>query len=70
TLDKENGEISVKKQFSLYKVIEENGELYTADTFDLYQKTKDEELRKDILFFVNRFVNSEKFTEVQEIYDL
>lgn len=70
TLDKENGEITVKKQFSLYKVIEENGELYTADTFDLYQKTKDEELRKDILFFVNRFVNSGKFTEVQEIYDL
>ena len=70
TFEKVDGKVQVKKQFSLYKVMEHDDLLYTADTYDLYQENPDEELKKDILFFVNRFVNADKYSEVQEIYDL
>ncbi len=72
TLEKTDAGISVKKQFSLYKVMEVKvgEELHTDDTYDLYQESKDPALKEEILFFANRFRGEDVYTDVQEIYDL
>ena len=70
TLEKEDGRIVVQKEFGLWKVVEENGKLYAADTYDLYQESKDEKLKRDILYFANRFAGEKKYDSVQEIYKL
>lgn len=65
-----DGKVVVGKSFSLYKVVEGEDYLYTADTYDLYREAPSEKLREDILFFANRFAGKELYTEVQEVYTL
>ncbi len=70
TIEKQNGKVVAKKEFSLYKVIEEDGLLYAIDTFDLYNRTKSEKDREEILHFANRFAGENKYQEVSERYQL
>ncbi len=70
TLEKENGKVTAKKQFGLYKVVYEKDELYAADTYDLYKESGDEQLKQDVLFFANLFAGERLYDEVQEYYDL
>ena len=70
SISKRSGQVCVEKQFSLYKMMEGDGYLYAADTYDLYAQTKDERLKEDILYFANRFAGEQKYDKVQEFYGL
>ena len=70
TLTKKADKVIVEKQFSLYKVLEGDGYLHVADTYDLYNETKDEKLKEEILYFANRFAGEQKYDVVQELYEL
>lgn len=69
-LEKKDGKVSAKNKFSIYKMVDDGESLYAIDTFDLYKETQNEKLKKDIIYFANRFVGGQKFDCVQEIYDL
>ena len=50
--------IQMTAGFKILKTTMENSIAVTRDAYELFQETKDASLKKDILFFANRFVNS------------
>ena len=67
-LTKNDGKVSMRAGFKLLKVEMVDGFPRTFDTYEMYEKTKDEALKKDILFFANRFVNADVYTDVKDEY--
>ena len=70
TLRKKADKVVAEKQFALYKIIEGDDYLHVTDTYDLYDETKDEKLKEEILYFANRFAGEKKYDSVQELYNL
>lgn len=67
-LTKNEGKVSMRAGFKLLKVEMVDGFPRTFDTYEMYDKTQDEALKKDILFFANRFVNADVYTDVKDEY--
>ena len=71
SLDKDSGgKITASRQFSIYKIIVTDGKPQVIDSFDLYKEQPDQKLKEDILYFANRFANTDTIKAVQERYDI
>ena len=68
-IKKDSDKVKMKAGFKILKTIpDENGVAKTVDAYDLYKKTQDAELYKDILYFANRFANTDKYKILESEY--
>lgn len=71
TIEKdEKGKVSIKRQFSIYRVTVNEGIPQINDSYDLYTANPDPRLERDILHFANRFANTDGIKAVAERYDI
>ena len=72
TLDKdENGEIKAKQSFSIYTTMtDDRGIPVVVDSADVLKIKNETYLRMEILRYANLFAGEERYTQVQEIYEL
>lgn len=67
----ESGKIIANKSFSIYTtMIDSSGVPVIIDSYDLYKIKSESHLRCDILHYANLFAGEEKYTKVQERYEL
>ena len=68
-IKEESGKIKTKVGFKILKNIAEDGKLpKTVNTYNEYVKNRDEEYKKEILFYANRFADTDCYNKVQREY--
>ena len=67
----EDGKIEAKKSFSIYTTVKDSAGMPCAiDSYDVYKTRDDTYLREMIVRHANWFAGSDKYTAVQEVYEL
>lgn len=68
---RDDNSIEAKKSFSIYTTVKDKFGLPCAiDSYDVYKKRNDSYLREKILRYANLFAGNDKYTSVQERYEL
>ncbi len=66
----ENG-VNMKAGFQILKtVVDHDGIPQPVDAYELYRKTDDKTLKDEILYFANRFANTDAYQELRKVYPM
>ena len=62
--------MEIRAGYRILKTIMENSVSVTAEAYALYRKTRDAALRRDILFYANRFAGTDTIRQLRREYAL
>lgn len=69
-LTKSGGITEIRAGYRILKTITENAIPVTVEAYDLYRKTEDNALRRDILFYANWFAGTDTIRQLCKEYEL
>lgn len=69
-LTKRGKTVEIRAGYRILKTIMENSVSVTAEAYALYRKTRDAALRRDILFYANRFAGTDTIRQLRREYAL